>query len=593
MKQCPEFLKNLVYRRYDVYISPTDDVAFEAWSGAIVRNNMLYTAEQIRIQKSGLSLREQIDTLPLEDDHPLYREMKEGFPKGYVLTNFSFTDTSNPCMVLRKGDTYSFSLLLIGCFNDYRFYFFEAIRQMCERGMGKPLTPFSLIDIRENPSSPVILNDFTSPPPSPTTQSDATQTEADDITSDITIRFLTPVILYRLRDKQNTQLSYQDKTNRFPSFYQLVRSSFSRLYKLYALYENPSGKNTSFFDESYMETYLEKAGRPLLKSANIQHITLQNTQKKGKKNELPLAGYIGEQTYSGNMKQYVPLLKFMADLGVGNETVYGMGRFEIVEQYNPNRIDKNQKVEVENEGRTIDNFLGEGTEIYDNNLPKMLNLNQIIIRFKNQISQRGIPLFAEATARRVINNNDPFHTHNVSNKHYCYPMIQCKRINGRAAIICIGEGTERIGGYFASANEPFLVDGKEVTKEVETVKAENNIVQAWDSEFVFSIRKYLPLSNEFYTEYQNINETIQRRELIAKILKANILLFAQSIGIHFDREVICQVTDWEEKAMVKYKNHTFASFDLIFKTNISLPNYIGLGIGVSHGYGTVVKKSGP
>jgi len=74
---------------------------------------------------------------------------------------------------------------------------------------------------------------------------------------------------------------------------------------------------------------LEKAGQPLLKSAAIQHINLQNTQKKGMKNEMPLAGYVGEQKYTGHFSEYLPLLKFMEKLGVGNETVYGMGRYEV------------------------------------------------------------------------------------------------------------------------------------------------------------------------------------------------------------------------------------------------------------------------
>jgi hypothetical protein len=34
------------------------------------------------------------------------------------------------------------------------------------------------------------------------------------------------------------------------------------------------------------------------------------------------------------------------------------------------------------------------------------------------------------------------------------------------------------------------------------------------------------------------------------------------------------------------------SFDAEFKTNVSLPDYIGLGKGVSLGMGTVVRKYG-
>ena len=304
------------YFRFDIRMCSMKDVNLDAWPGAIIRNNLLYAAEQIRIQKTNRSLREQIDTFPLNDNHPLYKELKDGFPKGYVLTNFSHANMINSHITLQEDEVFSFSLLLVGQFYDYRYYFFEAIREMCERGIGKPLTPFRLLDISENPVSPVSLLDFL-------------QEKTEDKSSEITIRFQTPVVLYRLKEKKNTQLSYQDKCNRFPGLYQLVRSAFFRLQKLHALYIEPTDYSTTLIEETMLETYLEKAGRPLLQSANIQYINLHNTQKKGAKNEMPLAGYVGEQQYFGYFRQYLPLLGFMAELGVGNEVVYGMGRYEI------------------------------------------------------------------------------------------------------------------------------------------------------------------------------------------------------------------------------------------------------------------------
>ena len=564
------------YHRFDVQMSATRDVSLEAWPGAIVRNNLLYAAEQVRIQKTGRSLREQIDTFPLDNAHPLYKELKEGFPKAYVLTYFSHTDMTGTTVSIHKGEVFSFSLLLIGRFNDYRYYFFEAIREMCERGIGKPLTPFQLLAISENPASPVSLSDFMSQ-------------ETDNKSSEITLRFQTPVILYRLKEKKNTQISYQDKSNRFPGFYQLTRSALSRLQKLHALYVEPTDDSPLLFEESLLETYLETAGRPLLQSATIQHINLPNTPKKGMKNEMPLAGYIGEQKYAGYFRQYLPLLKFMAELGVGNEVVYGMGRYEVEEQCSTNRIDKNQKIEVENEVKTLDSFIDLEEAGLDENYPSLLKISRLIVRFKNQISQRDIPLFVEAVAKEAIKNNNLLHKHLVSGNQYCYPVIQFKRINGQAAIICIGEGTESIGGFFSSTNGKMTVGEKEVALEIETVKAEKILIQAWDTNFAYTIRKYLPLSNDKYAEYQKINETNIRYEFLEKILKANLLMFTKSIGIHLDKEIICTFAELEEKAMVKYKNHTFMSFDLKFRTNVSLPDYIGLGIGVGHGFGMVVR----
>jgi hypothetical protein len=171
-------------------------------------------------------------------------------------------------------------------------------------------------DLTEELCRPIRLSDFV-------------RHEKEYNNSEITLRYQTPVILFRLRNKKNTQLSYQDKCNRFPSFYQLVRSAYFRMQKLHAIYIEPEKYVPELFEEEAINTFLEKAGYPLLQSANIRYVTLQNTQKKEKVNEIQLTGYVGEEIYAGYCRKYVSLLRFMAELGVGNETVYGMGRYEI------------------------------------------------------------------------------------------------------------------------------------------------------------------------------------------------------------------------------------------------------------------------
>ena len=584
MKSFLNLYKDLYYSRFEIKIRATDDVVFDAWPGAILRNNLLYAAEQIRIHKTGKTLREQIDALPLAENHPLYKELKDGFPKGYVLTDFTRFDSSYPCGTILKEEDFSFTLLLTGRFNDYRFYFFEAIREMCERGFGKPMTPFQLIDISESRLSPVTFSDYI-------------QADTVDCFTTLTIRFLTPTILNRLKGKKNAQLSYQDKTNRFPSLYQLTRSLLSRMQKLYALYVAPTNCSPSPFEEELIEAYLEKAGLPLLKAASIEYKSLPVTQKKEKKNEMPLSGYIGEQTYTGYFDRYLPLLKFMTELGVGNDTVYGLGRYEVMKHFSTNRITENQIEEVENEVKTLEKILPlpppVGGELDSPTSPLTgrgvggFLLHQLIIRFKNKIRHGDLPLFIEAIVRNAMNNNELFHQFILCGTRYCYPFIQIKRMYGQIAIICIGEGTEHIGGFFSSADELITVHEKKVVLEIEVVKAERITVQAWDSNFTYYIQNYLPLSNDKYIEYQTITEQSGRDGFIGEILRANLLLFANHIGIQFDREVVCVVTELEEKANVKYKNQPFVSFDLMFRTNVSLPDHIGLGIGVSHGFGTV------
>jgi hypothetical protein len=79
----------------------TDDVIFDAWTGAVVRNNLLYAADKIFMPEQKRSLREWIDIFPLEESHPLYKELREGFPRGYVLTDFSHSDLQSSFVQIR------------------------------------------------------------------------------------------------------------------------------------------------------------------------------------------------------------------------------------------------------------------------------------------------------------------------------------------------------------------------------------------------------------------------------------------------------------------------------------------------------------
>jgi hypothetical protein len=78
---------------------------------------------------------------------------------------------------------------------------------------------------------------------------------------------------------------------------------------------------------------------------------------------------------------------------------------------------------------------------------------------------------------------------------------------------------------------------------------------------------------------------------LEELLIDNILSFGKETGVRFEQTVICSVTDMDVKEPMKNTGIHFESFDLRFKTNVSLPNYIGLGKGVDHGFGTITRMN--
>jgi len=223
----------------------------------------------------------------------------------------------------------------------------------------------------------------------------------------------------------------------------------------------------------------------------------------------------------------------------------------------------------------------------------MEKVKVLVVRFSNEIMREEIPLFRGAIVNAIENADLLFHNHEEGGQlRYSYPLIQYKRINQKAAIVCLGEGTDAIGQFFSSCNFDVALGERQVKLEVESVNAYQHLIQIWDSEFTYHIRRWLPLNKENYAAYCMEESLAGRYAMLERLLAANILSFAKGIGIHFEGQVVARITQMDEPRLQYYKGAKLMSFDAEFKTNVSLPDYIGLGKGVSLGMGTVVRKYG-
>jgi len=327
----PTVFNQLYYHRIEVRIAASRDTVWDAWPGAILRNNLLSAADQVMVA-GNMSLREQIDKCPLSQVHPMYKDLIEGFPKGYLI---ALHDQPFIDLRLKKGTIFCFTLYLIGNMAAYYSEFIQAIRLMCLKGIGHPQVPFHLVDVcekaldgcqqllsigAENPADalafPISFLDF--------------QSEQEHLgKTSIEITYLTPVILFKQTDKKDISISYQAKSNGFPSFYQLIRSTANRMAKLTFLYSCPEKISSEYISDKSLNSWIDYATNASLIVVDMQRLKLKNTLKKEGINNMPLSGYVGRQQYEGYFNRYLPMLKFMEALGVGNETVYGMGRYRV------------------------------------------------------------------------------------------------------------------------------------------------------------------------------------------------------------------------------------------------------------------------
>jgi hypothetical protein len=324
----------LVYHRFDVVITAETGTTLDAWIGAVLRNNLLYAMEQVILPDRDITLFGLCRQFPLSAQHPLYKELKDGFPAPYYIyvRESDATELTN----IQAGRSISFSLVLTGEISQYIVYFIEALDFMCRKGMGMYSKPFVLSEVREVSvmgenrilfrEGAIVSNRLLFPVDPNVVQANLA---TSDLTDSIRIVFESPVCLIKRRERADVP-GYQEKSNLFPSFYQLVRAAAYRLEKLQALYAAPQDIDLYNRSHENLERSLDQAAWLEIEAINLKRIEMQSSRRKNREDlRIPMTGHIGDMTFRGNYKSYAILLKFVEQLGVGHQLTYGFGKYRI------------------------------------------------------------------------------------------------------------------------------------------------------------------------------------------------------------------------------------------------------------------------
>ena len=152
-------------------------------------------------------------------------------------------------------------------------------------------------------------------------------------------------------------------------------------------------------------------------------------------------------------------------------------------------------------------------------------IRTLTIFYETEISSREIPLFRGAVLKSLGNKaNVLYHNHTGEDTfRYSYPLIQYKRLNGRAAITCVEEGADIIGQFMSEAPESLMVGEKVLKGEVARVLPAKILVQTWSRPFNYHLNRWIPLNSKNYLLYKSTDDENERKAMLEKILKGNLL----------------------------------------------------------------------
>ncbi|MBO7610444.1 MAG: hypothetical protein J6S96_09625 [Muribaculaceae bacterium] len=215
-------------------------------------------------------------------------------------------------------------------------------------------------------------------------------------------------------------------------------------------------------------------------------------------------------------------------------------------------------------------------------------INVLNITFNNEIKPHEVPMFRGAIINALDEKLVLFHNHNDDNSlRYSYPLIQYKTIRGKATIVCIGEGTQAIGEFFASGNFNVMIGERSEQLILERVAPRRFNVQVWEQVFRYRLRRWIPLNGANYKKYLECESLADKCLLLENILKGNILSMGKGLGINFSKEVKCSITELQDPYQVTIKGIKIMCFNIDFSSNVSLPSNIGLGKHASLNHGIV------
>lgn len=219
----------------------------------------------------------------------------------------------------------------------------------------------------------------------------------------------------------------------------------------------------------------------------------------------------------------------------------------------------------------------------------MRYIKTLTILFDTEINQKEIPLLRGAVLKKLGDNaNILFHNHLPNNTfRYSYPLIQYKRIFGKAAIVCIEDGVNLIGQFLSSLDGPLMIGKREIELNTNRIQPARLLVQTWDNSFSYQINRWLPLNSKNFLLYQALTGDVERIAFLENILKANLLSMLKGLDIYLEQEIVVNISQVSEPFYVYNKGVKMIAFTADFTSNLSIPNNLGIGKNASIGCGVV------
>jgi len=180
---------------------------------------------------------------------------------------------------------------------------------------------------------------------------------------------------------------------------------------------------------------------------------------------------------------------------------------------------------------------------------------------------------------------DQLGRHTSTNKFMRYPLVQYRVERGQAALFGIGQGVEAIRAWVLRQQGPLRMGGRSYRLQIVGMQEQRHCLQMLPAMQHYRIMDYLPFKQENYRLWQLADDLHARVDLLQRMLTGHILGFASAMNYSLPARLEVRPMAIRQMRSCSLHGIRHLAFNLIYKANINLPSGLGLGRGVSHGFG--------
>ena len=221
------------------------------------------------------------------------------------------------------------------------------------------------------------------------------------------------------------------------------------------------------------------------------------------------------------------------------------------------------------------------------------NLSEsIVIRLITDKPVRKTPYQVKGVFMKQFSDEKvvPFLNGKLRNK-YLYPRVQVKILNEQIYIVGIKEGINPVLSLIDNFNS---FNFGNITINIEKYDIEKNKNQFNTTEKLLRykfITPWIALNKSTGGKYRFLTDQ-EKPLFLNQLLGKNLLFIAKELGFDIKNKIFTKVSI-NNLIPEKIDENGWGAFTGEFKTNFLIPSYIGLGNGITRGFGTLFSLNNP